>query len=696
MNFIFNFKERFFHRLTAEEESLILNTNLFQNDELGSCKGIFESARKVKYSASEQILHEEEYDDDALYIIGNGSVRIFTYDLSGNKIPLARLERGQYFGEQATLQDIDSQRTRSANVEAITDVTLIRLDAGYLRSISEIICPLKAKVTQIGYQQAIKTLISVNDFYGNLETILLKKENKILEFDKDDTIFNMGDEPDHVYIILQGEVKLLIPEKGTSKLDSLILKKGDLFGELASLKDIRRSASAIAETHVRLLAIKGKDFKNHIAENPKLEQLIARLHQTYQLPKKGKISQYLDTLQGVGPAITNLYEMGDQRTIIASTLLDQNAFIMSVKEKDKDRAYLYKKGDERIELGVADKRIVEIRAEGFRETLPGLSHLLISGEQLDEEKYKEFELNGKIESAETEEDKSEIVCVCMSVTRKELQQLIDQGAKSIRALSEKTGVCTSCGGCKPKILQMLGLTPWFSASMRKEEEHNSYIRSFLIRPSQEQFKQFIAGEHLIIQAKIGDIWVERPYTITGATKDNELRITIKKEPQGYFTGWLYDQSPPSFPINVTHPQGNFTLKLEMDAPILCFAGGIGITPFISFAKTFASQDKGNKKMHILYSVLDEKGFVFRNEFDNIIMTTPCFSIQYRVTNTEGLLTVDEVIKNVKIFDQPDVYICGPGGFVKLVQDSLEQINYDKNKIYVEKFLHAGSAGPPIH
>src|SRR5207245_2250601 len=113
----------------------------------------------------------------------------------------------------------------------------------------------------------------------------------------------------------------------------------------------------------------------------------------------------------------------------------------------------------------------------------------------------------------------------------QLQELIDSGMRDFELLSKETGAGTVCGSCRFKILEMLGDNPWLTAHLTLSSKHNSYINSYLINPKNTQFKKFIPGQYIIVQAKIHDKWIERAYTISGQ-HDNALRISVKKETKG--------------------------------------------------------------------------------------------------------------------------------------------------------------------
>jgi CRP/FNR family cyclic AMP-dependent transcriptional regulator len=77
---------------------------------------------------------------------------------------------------------------------------------------------------------------------------------------KDTIIFFEGDPGNRCYVIVKGEVRIskLIPNIGEEAL--AVLKPGDYFGEMALIDNFPRSAHAIANTDIEVLAINKTDL----------------------------------------------------------------------------------------------------------------------------------------------------------------------------------------------------------------------------------------------------------------------------------------------------------------------------------------------------------------------------------------------------------------------------------------------------
>jgi CRP-like cAMP-binding protein len=86
---------------------------------------------------------------------------------------------------------------------------------------------------------------------------------------KGEYIFHQGDPGIGLYIIREGEVKIERKLDSAETISLAKFKSGDFFGELALLDDEKRSASAIAESDVKLAVIFKPDMDEFISHTPK-------------------------------------------------------------------------------------------------------------------------------------------------------------------------------------------------------------------------------------------------------------------------------------------------------------------------------------------------------------------------------------------------------------------------------------------
>ncbi len=688
---VFNFLVRE-KKISGEELDLVKKVELFKHLDQTTFDKMSKDFELITFKKDKQIFRQGE-EGDALYIIIKGSVRVYVHDSHGDKIALARLNEGDYFGEQAIIGA--ASKTRNANIESITDVILIKIPAVCLLQALKDNEQLRKKLKTVGTKQAINVVLSSLNFYDELKSIFASagQTGHVVDFTDNKIIFNQGDKPDFAYLILSGEVELLIADKKTGKISGLVLHKGQLFGEMSILTGKTRHATAIAKKHLKVLAISSEFLKSHNSQNNRMRQLLSSLQRSYRLPLPyhGVVEQFIGTDPEAGLSLTNIFKMDDGRTIVSEMSLDNDSFAIAVNNKKSDKVYEFKEQNKvSRKILISTDYIVGAEAAGYWEDLPDICHLILENKKTEASWFREFSTQGNlITSLSAKSEQREIVCDCMQVSRKTLQECINSGVKDFAELSAKTGACTVCRCCKYRILEMLGENPWLSATVKHTTTHNEYIRSFEIKLSNTNFKNFLPGQHIVIQAKVNENWLERIYTISD-TSSSDLRITVKKEPQGAFTKWLFETAPLEFNVFVTQPQGNFIIDKDESKSAVCFAGGIGITPFITYAKALA-ETNSKKIFHVVYCALKPGDFIFKDEFAVVTGKLPNVEIFYLDTETQGLINQEKIAKIIAAIKAADVYICGSQGFEQSIRNTLKSIQYDESRIHSEQFVHAGSA-----
>jgi CRP/FNR family cyclic AMP-dependent transcriptional regulator len=108
-------------------------------------------------------------------------------------------------------------------------------------------------------------LLQKISLFGNLTAAELGKIEKIVRkerYAKDAVLFSEDDPGNRCYVIIKGEVRIskFITNIGEEAL--AVLKAGDYFGEMALIDNFPRSAHAIANTDIEVLAIAKTDLDN--------------------------------------------------------------------------------------------------------------------------------------------------------------------------------------------------------------------------------------------------------------------------------------------------------------------------------------------------------------------------------------------------------------------------------------------------
>ncbi len=111
-------------------------------------------------------------------------------------------------------------------------------------------------------------------------------------------LFEKGDEGDSAYIVLEGEVDVLVPTNG-SEHSVAVLGRGEIFGELAVICDQPRSTAIAARTDLAVLRLERNDVLNLVREFPDISVELVRVLGKRLERTTRELSQALAELEGL-------------------------------------------------------------------------------------------------------------------------------------------------------------------------------------------------------------------------------------------------------------------------------------------------------------------------------------------------------------------------------------------------------------
>jgi len=93
-------------------------------------------------------------------------------------------------------------------------------------------------------------------------------EKHLRFFDTDQVIFRENEEGNEMFIIVEGQVEIRKATGPSSNKTLTVLHKGDMFGEMAIIEKMPRSATAVAVLPTRLLVLNEKLYESTMTSNP--------------------------------------------------------------------------------------------------------------------------------------------------------------------------------------------------------------------------------------------------------------------------------------------------------------------------------------------------------------------------------------------------------------------------------------------
>jgi 3-ketosteroid 9alpha-monooxygenase subunit B len=182
--------------------------------------------------------------------------------------------------------------------------------------------------------------------------------------------------------------------------------------------------------------------------------------------------------------------------------------------------------------------------------------------------------------------------------------------------------------------------------------------------------------------------VARCYSLSSAPHETDLlRFTVKRTPDGYASNWLCDNVRPGDVLTCLPPSGIFTPR-DYDHDFLLFAGGSGITPVISIAKSALAT--GNGQVVLVYANRDPAAVIFADQLRTLAGQHPDrFVVVHWLEVLQGLPTPEHMRAIAAHHASYDAFVCGPGPFMKGVVSALKELGFPRERRHQEKFVSLG-------
>lgn len=167
-----------------------------------------------------------------------------------------------------------------------------------------------------------------------------------------------------------------------------------------------------------------------------------------------------------------------------------------------------------------------------------------------------------------------------------------------------------------------------------------------------------------------------------------LTVGVKRTVDGYASNWINDHLRPGDEIKVLEPSGIFT-PASLDADLLLFAAGSGVTPIMSIART--ALQRGSGRVVVLYANRDERSVMFASDWTALAAEFPeRLQVIHWLETVQGLPTQDQIRAFIASGHLGyDAFACGPAPFMRLVTGALKELDFPRERRHQEKFVSLG-------
>ncbi len=239
----------------------------------------------------------------------------------------------------------------------------------------------------------------------------------------------------------------------------------------------------------------------------------------------------------------------------------------------------------------------------------------------------------------------------------------------------------------------IGLLAWFYRSLLhkwlvkrtpyrvKNVEHiNEDILEIELSPTGKPIT-FDPGQFVFVRTRVKGISAEEhPFSITSAHGTNGLSFAAKS--LGDYTKTLKLLKPDA-EIYVEGPYGRFLFKRIGNVKQIWIAGGIGITPFLSMARSLSPNN--SYTIVFFYTVSTMREAVFREEMATLTRQVPSFKFVIHLSQEKGRLTAETVTREVPEVKSYDIFLCGPPPMMSGMRQKFRKLGIKNYRIHSEEF-----------
>ncbi|MCQ2792396.1 MAG: iron-sulfur cluster-binding domain-containing protein [Bacilli bacterium] len=207
---------------------------------------------------------------------------------------------------------------------------------------------------------------------------------------------------------------------------------------------------------------------------------------------------------------------------------------------------------------------------------------------------------------------------------------------------------------------------------------------------------FRAGQYVVLDIKVGDIIVSRPFSISSSPKEtlgnnSNYMITIKDNKDGFSSKEVNKNWHVGQEVKISGPQGEFYYQGLRDAKhVVGVAGGSGITPFIAMAEAIADGTE-DFNLTIIYGAKNRDALLFKEELDKLAKQSKKIKVVYVLEDKDGFITSQIIKKYVE--GDFSLFVCGPRGLYYAMDKVASELKLTRRRFRKEVF---GEYGDPTN
>ena len=228
------------------------------------------------------------------------------------------------------------------------------------------------------------------------------------------------------------------------------------------------------------------------------------------------------------------------------------------------------------------------------------------------------------------------------------------------------------------------------ATVEAIEDLTHDIKRLVLRPAKPV--EFSPGQYVQLQFTPEHV---RPYSMAGLSGDSLFEFHVRLVPDGRVTGHIARTLNVGDAVKVSGPLGSAYLRRKHEGPMLCVAGGTGLSPILAILRGVVAQGMTNP-IHLYFGVRSPRDVYGMPWLDALKQQHPGLTVHVVVTSggnpaTQRCGLVTDAIEQ----DHGDLtgwraYLCGSPPMVEAASVVARRRGIAADHIYADAFYTQGT------
>lgn len=226
------------------------------------------------------------------------------------------------------------------------------------------------------------------------------------------------------------------------------------------------------------------------------------------------------------------------------------------------------------------------------------------------------------------------------------------------------------------------LHPHYRYKVVSVKEIGGDLIDIRLKPKQ-RILNFRPGQFVYASFDMNGFSEYHPFSIASGNRSTEIQFIIKQ--LGDFTQSL-NQLKKGALVKIKGPYGSFTFDEKRSNKQIWIAGGIGITPFLSKARSLP-HSRRYPEIELVYATKTKQEAAFAlEELRDIKHKRQSFNFTHITQEKFGVVSFEQLKEHFKSLEDCSIYLCGPPPMLKAYQAEAEALGLDK-QLYFEEFSY---------